>query len=344
MNPHEYVADIIQGQTAPAISVGQSFAPSNIALCKYWGKHDTKLNIPVTDSLSLSLGSLGADTQVSCETSVDEYSLNGMIMAQTTSFSSRLRQFLDLFRSEQAPYFKVDTTMNIPLAAGLASSACGFAALTQALDQLFAWQLDKQSLSQVSRLGSGSACRSHWHGFVHWHKGSQTNGRDCFATPISTPWPQLRLAIVKNAQGQKHTSSRQAMALCQKTSADYAHWPTLTQEILHNILAAIAKQDITTLGENSQKHAEQMHLLMHQAVPAIHYETVETLAAKKILSNLQHRGLGIYYTQDAGPHLKLIFLQDNCDTVRHYFPQAQIINPWQETVVAALNKEVSHDT
>ena len=40
----------------------QVFAPTNIALCKYWGKRNTELNLPVTSSLSVSLGEKGAKT------------------------------------------------------------------------------------------------------------------------------------------------------------------------------------------------------------------------------------------------------------------------------------------
>ena len=41
-----------------------AFAPSNIALCKYWGKRSSKLNLPVNSSLSISLGNKGASTKV----------------------------------------------------------------------------------------------------------------------------------------------------------------------------------------------------------------------------------------------------------------------------------------
>ncbi len=41
---------------------GVAYAPTNIALCKYWGKRDTELNLPVTSSLSISLPDKGAMT------------------------------------------------------------------------------------------------------------------------------------------------------------------------------------------------------------------------------------------------------------------------------------------
>ena len=40
------------------------YAPANIALVKYWGKRDEALNLPVTGSLSISLGSLGSHVEL----------------------------------------------------------------------------------------------------------------------------------------------------------------------------------------------------------------------------------------------------------------------------------------
>ena len=40
------------------------YAPANIALVKYWGKRDEELNLPVTDSLSVSLGELGSRVEL----------------------------------------------------------------------------------------------------------------------------------------------------------------------------------------------------------------------------------------------------------------------------------------
>lgn len=52
---------------------------------------------------------------------------------------------------------------NFPTAAGLASSASGYACLVYALSQLY--QI-KGDISSIARLGSGSACRSVFGGWV----------------------------------------------------------------------------------------------------------------------------------------------------------------------------------
>ena len=45
---------------SPQKAEGNAFAPTNIALCKYWGKRDPHLNLPMTNSLSVALPTHGS--------------------------------------------------------------------------------------------------------------------------------------------------------------------------------------------------------------------------------------------------------------------------------------------
>ena len=73
--------------------------------------------------------------------------------------------------------FHLETASDIPIGAGLASSASAFAAVVMALDDYFGWELAPRHLSIHARMGSGSAARSVFHGFVEWHAGGR--GRLC---------------------------------------------------------------------------------------------------------------------------------------------------------------------
>ena len=48
----------------PAVMEAEAWASANIALVKYWGKRDEALHLPVTGSLSVSMGTLGTRTSV----------------------------------------------------------------------------------------------------------------------------------------------------------------------------------------------------------------------------------------------------------------------------------------
>lgn len=90
---------------------------------------------------------------------------------------------------------RVCSENNFPTAAGLASSAAGYACLVYALAQLYNISSD---LTTIARRGSGSACRSLHGGFVRWHQGTLNDGSDSRATQIadSRHWPDLRVLIL----------------------------------------------------------------------------------------------------------------------------------------------------
>ena len=178
-----------------SLQTASAFAPANIALCKYWGKRDSELNLPMTSSLSVSLGDKGTCTKISVNDQ-DKIILNGDMLSLDLPFAKRLIAYLDLFRTQDHLHFSIETTNNIPTGAGVASSASGFAALVLALDKLFQWQLDKKHLSILARLGSGSACRSLWQGFVKWHVGVRGDGMDSVAEPLSIEWPNFRMGLL----------------------------------------------------------------------------------------------------------------------------------------------------
>lgn len=185
MNARETVIKIVGvPQHTPTNEAITTFAPVNIALIKYWGKRDDQLNLPVTNSLSIALPTKGTTTTIRINhTTHDTYWLNGESVDKNSEFFNRLHYFCDLFRFHPSYHFDIDTKNNIPTAAGLASSASGFAALTLAFNQLFRLTLEKSELSILARLGSGSACRSLWDGCVEWEKGQREDGLDSFAHP-----------------------------------------------------------------------------------------------------------------------------------------------------------------
>ena len=61
----QIVQRILAGRGSKPLVSAKAYAPANIALVKYWGKRDEALNLPVTGSLSISLGPLGSHVELS---------------------------------------------------------------------------------------------------------------------------------------------------------------------------------------------------------------------------------------------------------------------------------------
>lgn len=62
----------------------------------------------------------------------------------------------------------------------------------------FSLLLLSEMLLTLSRLGSGSACRSMYGGFVEWTVGSRDDGTDSIAQQIATErhWPSMHVLIL----------------------------------------------------------------------------------------------------------------------------------------------------
>lgn len=308
----------------------KAFAPTNIALCKYWGKRDQELNLPVTSSLSISLGNKGATTEVSItEQTQDIALLNGEPVNLFLNFGKRLTAFLDLFRAGRALHFKIDTQTTVPLAAGLASSACGFAALVLALNKLFNWHLEAHHLSILARLGSGSACRSIWPGFVEWNRGVSSDGMDSYGNMIPAVWPELCVGLLVVDRNEKNISSRIAMQRTVDTSVLYPLWPEKVERDLVAVKKAIHEKDFFLLGKTAESNALTMHGMMLSAWPPVSYFLPGTVTAMQKIWELRQQGAALYFTQDAGPNLKLLFLSSDSTLMKTHFPLLEIINPFE---------------
>lgn len=305
---------------------GIAYAPTNIALCKYWGKRDAELNLPFTSSLSIALPDKGALTQLTVhEYDRDVVLLNDHELIPDSEFVKRIVQFLDLFRPEQSWHLNINIKMNIPAAAGLASSASGFASLTSALNDLCEWKLEKPTLSILARLGSGSAARSLWNGFVEWHAGVDSDGMDSHGEPLDFEWRALHVGILTVSEEAKLISSREAMQRTVNSSPFYANWPKKAMQDLLLLKQALQTKNFSLLGGVAESNALSMHATMLSSWPPVCYFLPETIALMWKVWALRKEGLEIYFTEDAGPNLKLLLLEKDKEAVKSAFPAIELI-------------------
>lgn len=337
-------------------------APVNIAVIKYWGKRDEDLILPLNDSVSATL-----DTSIMCaKTSVcarpefkeNEIWLNG----KKESFQSpRLQNCLKEIKSRAATENSVNEDFlqwkvrvcsenNFPTAAGLASSAAGYACLVTALAKLYKVKSD---VSSIARLGSGSACRSVYGGFVRWHAGTSPDGSDSVASQIegSAHWPEMQALILVVGDTKKKTSSTTGMKISTQTSELLKHRikycvPQRTDEIIQ----AIKQKDFPKFAEITMKDSNQFHAVCLDSYPPFVYMT----DVSHLIVDLIHKynelsgSTKVAYTFDAGPNACLYLLEEEVPQVlsliRHVFPSS---NPDQfvtglKTNEVALNPELKN--
>ncbi len=325
----QIVERILVGRKGEAKTRATVYAPANIALVKYWGKRNESLNLPVTGSLSISLGPLGSHVELSRSCgSADIIWLNGKKLEADRSFAKRASAYLDLFRPSDDFFFELKARNTVPTAAGFASSASGFAALAKAVDQFFGYGLSVRELSILARLGSGSAARSLENGFVEWCSGTDPDGMDSFAERLDAQWLELRVGALVLCEHEKPIGSREGMRRSVETCEFYREWPGRVATDLATLKVAIAEKKMAALGEIAEGNALAMHALMMATRPPIVYALPETVTAMRNIWAARAEGLPLWFTMDAGPNVKLLFDAKDESRVRERFPSVEVVAPF----------------
>lgn len=286
-------------------------ANSNIALVKYWGKRDPVLNLPAAGSVSMTLAGLTTTTSAAFGQPADTFEINGQV--QTGKAAAKLSKFVDLVRerSGRTDGIAVKSSNDFPTAAGLASSASGFAALALAAARAAGLTLSPQELSVLARRGSGSAARSIAGGFVHWHRGARADGVDSYAESVApaSHW-DLHCLVLVTAQGAKDLPSTDGMNLTMKTSPFYQAWIDTVETDIGDALQAISARDFQQLADVAERSCLTMHASGMAARPGVLYWNARTVELIHEVRRLRAGGSPCFFTIDAGPHVK-VFCEAN---------------------------------
>lgn len=273
-----------------------AFAPSNIALIKYWGKQDRFLKTPTFNSLSVTLKDLNTITQVSFS------SFNQFILNNQEQDFKIIEEFVRLFDIDG--FIKIQTVNNFPTAAGLASSASGYCALGLALNKLSKLRLHKQQLSTLIRKGSGSACRSLFGPITIWKMGNDNNSYS-FLYPY---YISMKAIVVICDENSKKISSREMMSRVQSDADLYDKWLNMTKKHYFSMLSAIKNQDFDSIGKIAMDNAHLMHNSVISIDSKLSYFNHKTLTVIECVKLLREK-YSLFYTIDAGPNV-VIFVTD----------------------------------
>ncbi|KTD22906.1 mevalonate diphosphate decarboxylase [Legionella lansingensis] len=299
-----------------------SQAPSNIALIKYMGKKDDENNLPINPSLSYTLNHLLSSVMLETYTGKKDFwealdipggaNFNLSATAQTR-FLKHLARFKEYFQYTGA--FVVRSSNNFPHSSGLASSASSFAALTKCailalseLTQKPAPSIEEQA--QLSRLGSGSSCRSFFSPWAIW--------QDDKVGPIEIPYPRLEHQVIIISHDEKKISSSEAHQRI-KTSNLYSTRGQRATENLKVLLTALRAQDWASAYQICWREFQDMHQLFTSCAQPFTYMTEASEQALRSLQDLwQREGDGPLITMDAGPNIHLLYRPDQAEMARQF--------------------------
>ncbi|MBS3986688.1 MAG: diphosphomevalonate decarboxylase [Erysipelothrix sp.] len=293
-----------------------AIAPVNIALIKYWGKEDEEKVIPYTGSLSLSVSELYTKTTISQTRLGFTFSLNGKRASKEDAL--KIKTFLKHFAEDhELENISIVSENTGPTASGVASSASGFAALAKAANVFFEKHFSDQVLANITRLGSGSACRSLFSGLVVWEKSGEVY-------TIREDGLDLIMVFALLTNQKKSISSKQAMRNTVQTSPYYPAWIAKTTQDLVAMKHAIHIEDLKSIGELTQSSALAMHASMLATIPPTLYLTPQSMDLIHAIMDLQTQGEFAYPTMDAGMHVKVLTNQASLEHVLKVLNQHKV--------------------
>lgn len=290
----------------------KTLAPSNIALIKYMGKTSSTGNVPTNASLSFTLDHLVSWVEIEYSPGADQWKWEPLPETKPFEMSDKGRTKFIGFAQRLADQFRlpgqylVRSGNSFPAACGIASSASSFAALTKAMCQL-QQQVNGASVplseqSRLSRLGSGSSCRSLFGPWAIW----KTDG----AEPLELPISNLLHDVIIVDESEKQVSSSEAH-LRVSSSLLFEGRPARAERRLRELLESLRLQDWRRSCSLVWEEFWDMHALFETSRPAFGYISERSVAVLNMTRRLwSQKKDGPMVTMDAGPNVHLLWRPD----------------------------------
>jgi diphosphomevalonate decarboxylase len=308
--------------------------PSNIAIVKYWGKKG--IQTPCNASVSLTLSESFTEIELEFFDKKNnshielEYFFEG---EKNEPFENRVGNYLSDHLS-RFPFLnncaiRINSRNSFPHSAGIASSASAFGAMALSLlDTSFILKnksrnndFFKQS-SQLARLGSGSACRSMYGGFVLWGKNKMiADSSNEFAIPITNihdNFKQWHDAILIVDDNPKKVSSSTGHSLMNKHVYAKSRFAQANERAAR-IVEVLAAGDYEEFIKIAESEALTLHAMMMTSGDYYLLMKPGTLMAiEKIMAFRKETKIPVCFTLDAGPNVHLLYSQNDRNKVASF--------------------------
>ncbi len=317
-------------------------SPSNIAIIKYWGKHG--LQLPKNPSLSFTLNNahtftcLGYDINKAKGVSFDlifEGKENKSFHPKIFKFFEQIKE---IYPFVEQLHFKIETENTFPHSAGIASSASAMSALSLCLCSLernfFNILNDEeeflQKASYLSRIGSGSACRSIYPIAAVWGKTDLIPGSsDLYAIPFKDQIHQVFHTfhddILIVSQQEKSVSSSAGHKLMEGNIYSNSRYQQANKQ-LDKLLKALHEGDLDSFGTICEEEALTLHALMMTSSPSYLLLKPATLSIiDEIRTFRAETGIPVYFTLDAGPNVHLLYPDEYKEIIKEFINQKLVL-------------------
>jgi diphosphomevalonate decarboxylase len=300
-------------------------SPSNIALIKYWGKNknqtpkNTSISFTLSNSRTITTLELNKKNKADNNILFDVYYKNKKIEEFRPKIDLFFRNILEHCSYLKEYSFKIITANTFPHSSGIASSASGMSALAlcvmsleRDLDSTMKEEYFYKKASFLSRIGSGSACRSILGGINLWGKHTEVEkSTDLYS--IKYPYEICKdfldyndTILLVDTEAKQVSSSDGHKLMNNHIYAD-KRYKTAQKNVIR--LKSILKNgNLNSFTSLIEEEAMMLHALMMTSNPS--YVLIKPNTLKIINSIKNYREITkipICFTLDAGANVHVLY-------------------------------------
>jgi diphosphomevalonate decarboxylase len=301
-------------------------SPSNIALVKYWGKYGEQM--PKNPSISFSLSECRTITELKYfrnENQSDDFELSVYFDGKYTPdfepkikiFFERILPYLPFIKNYR---FEIHTSNTFPHSSGIASSASGMSALALCLvsmeREMAEGGMDENQFikkaSFLSRLGSGSACRSIEGDLIVWGEHRDIDGSSDlygikYPYEIHDVFKNFQDTILLVDKGEKQVSSTTGHGLMNGHPFAENRFQQANNN-LSEMKEILSSGDLNSFIDLVESEALTLHSMMLTSTPRFILMKPNTLEIiDRIWTFRKETSLPICFTLDAGANVHVLY-------------------------------------
>jgi diphosphomevalonate decarboxylase len=203
--------------------------------------------------------------------------------------------------------FKIASTNSVVGGKGLGFSASAFAALGKAACRALDFELDAISLSELVRVGAGSATRSLAGAFALWY--ANRNGRSYAVQIAGAESVDLGMVVVPLPSAVRTDEAHLEVLSSPLFEARLAH----VKGLLGKMARALKNNDVETIGRMAEEDTLNLHASTMTGKAHMILWEPETLRIVKSVQQMRAGGVPTWFSMDTGPS---VFVNANKKHIR----------------------------
>ena len=264
-------------------------------LVKYHGLRDPVRRIPYHDSISVCTGPIHTHTtfEVQDRESAPSVVIDRKVVAGRPL--DRVRTVVDAVREKAGatrPYRMVSMS-DFPQYVGLGSSSSGFAALAVAAAAAYGWKASPEELSEVARLGAGSASRAVTGGVSEWVVEGERSYSRMILGPDDVDW---RIVVPLVLHEEPTENAHAEVATSPLFQARLAYMGTA----LAAMREALATRDVRNIAPIAERDTLNLHAVTMTASTGHITWRPPTLEVMMRVRKLRAKGVPVWFSIDTG--------------------------------------------